>query len=559
MVEDIWLLQDGLPRQPLEEMLEPEMARQYRLNRGEQCKFVPVLEGSRWLCSCGEENDLGEVCACGLKLELLTWEAMEALSRETTQRLEQEAAEKAAEEARLAREKAIKKRKKRLCLTAIAALVLCLGVGIYHLAVHWFIPAGHYSDAKAALARQDYETAYREFYLAGDWEDAQQQLDRFTVLVAREESKAKELLKVSTYTYDEQGREIRAVHTTSLPDGGGGFVASEELVWESSFDEQDRAVQITDMTGRNVYYYGDRDAVSVHARYRVADDEPLFLKSYTYEYDDQGRMTYCMERCSDYATVNYSYEVASTWAYDGEGRVKEQTMAVNYPATPESGYRNHVVWEYNEKGDPISRTVRNENPIDPNDVGQIRQTWVYDDQGRQIGQTTQSTFALDPYANSLEELVSVLDADGRLLEERVTMTYENAPERNYQEYQAFTYDEEGRTLTEFRSQTYEDATINAIGGYVEEGRRTYDSQGNLLTYTFYHSNNGGGGNPSGMEVGYTYDAWGRLTAQRTVRKGGGAESTELQTFGDNGLLQTKTTTTGKTSTVTSYEYVFFYE
>ena len=104
-----------LPRHTLEEALGPELARQYRIKRGEKHLYMPVTDGSRYLCSCGCVNSLGEPCKdCGSGPELLDRGVLDALSREAELRLQQEEEEAARQEAaRLEAEKQ-KKRKKRL-------------------------------------------------------------------------------------------------------------------------------------------------------------------------------------------------------------------------------------------------------------------------------------------------------------------------------------------------------------------------------------------------------------------------------------------------------------
>ena len=78
---------EGLPKQPLEEVLEPEMVKQYRIRRGQQCAFMPVFAEDKWLCSCGAENAAGENChACGLSPEPLTRQVLEQLRQDAAGR-----------------------------------------------------------------------------------------------------------------------------------------------------------------------------------------------------------------------------------------------------------------------------------------------------------------------------------------------------------------------------------------------------------------------------------------------------------------------------------------
>ena len=554
---DNWILDSGLPRQPLEEVLEPEMARQYRIARGEQCQFVPVIGRDRWLCSCGEENESGKPCACGLEAEALTRALLDELSKEAALRMEKEAAEREETEKTQAKESRRKKRKKRLLLAGSLVLILTLAVGIWHLCKFIFLPASHYSSAKEALKAQAWQEAYREFYLAGDYKDAAAQLQRFTVLPAREETLSKEQKKVSVYTYDDQGREIRSVHTSALPDGGGGFVTEAETVWVSVYDEAGRPLVQTDQTGRNEYTYNQQGHVATHDRYSHSGTAS-FSKTYIYEYDSLGRVVYRAEICSDYETVNYSYEVSSTYAYHENGQLAEQIVHANYPANPESGYITGSTWEYDADGNPVRQHTLNRSPVDPADYWEETDLWRYEE-GRQVYHKQTRTYALDATRNSVEETTSTCDKKGRLLSEVTVATFPNMPSRNYREEQRFSYDENGNLLTEYRAQIFEDPQFQSLGGYEETGSRSYNRQGLLTGRRWTHTAADQVSGSNGLEMTCTYDYWGRITGQRTVRRAAGQSSTEVLSFYEDGQVKTRRTESNGAETTYTTEYIYFYQ
>ena len=156
-----------LPRHTLEEALGPELAKQARLRWGEDCQFMPVSDGKRYSCSCGNVNALGEACGqCGRMPELLERAAVEQLSREAEQRLEEEAKEAARQEAlRLQEARRQKQRKIRnICLWAAGAVAaLALSVAGFFWVTRELTPADHYKKALAALERGQYAEAYSQF------------------------------------------------------------------------------------------------------------------------------------------------------------------------------------------------------------------------------------------------------------------------------------------------------------------------------------------------------------------------------------------------------------
>ncbi len=230
----LWTAPEGAVWAPLPsgETLEtalgdPELCKQLRLERGEDCRFRPARMLDLWRCACGEAVR-GETCpACGkgffeIDRAALTAAKDERLAAEKAAR-EKAAAEAAERAAALAKEKAERvekakaRRKKTGKLAALAAAALVVAAAIllgipglsaiqagkaadggdyidamekYRSAADWglfnalfhsdekadaLIPAAHYQEGEEALAEGRYEDALASFEAAGDYEDAPSQ------------------------------------------------------------------------------------------------------------------------------------------------------------------------------------------------------------------------------------------------------------------------------------------------------------------------------------------------------------------------------------------------
>ena len=213
------------PAEPLEKALgDPELCKQLRLERGEDCRFRPARMLDLWRCACGEV-ERGEPCpACGkgffeIDLAALTAAKDERLAAEkiAAEKAAAEAAEQAAALAKLKAERAEKakaRRKKAGKIAALAAAAVVVAAAIllgipglsdiqagkaadagdyigavekYRSAAGWGLfnalfhpdekaaslePAARYQEGEEALAEGRYEDALAAFEAAGDYEDA---------------------------------------------------------------------------------------------------------------------------------------------------------------------------------------------------------------------------------------------------------------------------------------------------------------------------------------------------------------------------------------------------
>ncbi len=178
-----------------------ELAKQYCLKFGHDCKFVPTAEQDLWFCSCGainrEKEDSCWSCkkkfaelAAGLDIPTLTKEKNARLEQERQREEERQqrlAEEKAAaeEQARIEKEKAREKQKKVRKTAAIVMSVCVVTVALILLTVNVLIPNRKYQEAVALRDSGDYTGAVEIFDTIKDYEDSKEQIrkiwDKMTV------------------------------------------------------------------------------------------------------------------------------------------------------------------------------------------------------------------------------------------------------------------------------------------------------------------------------------------------------------------------------------------
>ncbi len=179
-----------------------EVQKQYAIEVGEPCEYVPESAGGLFLCTCGAinlEND--KTCSkCHREIKTLV-DALdksflkpkmdERLAKEEAKRKEQEriAEEKRKEQERIAEEKRLEEeqrlkiarekalaRKKILAKTAIiAAPILCVVIAFIILLNTVIIPNIKYNNAIALLEQGEYAKAATLFSESGNYKDSRQQ------------------------------------------------------------------------------------------------------------------------------------------------------------------------------------------------------------------------------------------------------------------------------------------------------------------------------------------------------------------------------------------------
>ena len=170
-----------------ERLPDIEMQKQYELEVGKDCNFVPVMGGGLFQCTCGSVNlDSAERCyKCGRRYEsLVTYldentleqkkderlerEKKEREARIQKEREEREAKEKAATEAaeaeRIAKEKAKQKRKIIIKnVIKFTVIFFVIGSTLSFLLVKKIIPMVKYNAAMKLYEAGKYDEAYTAF------------------------------------------------------------------------------------------------------------------------------------------------------------------------------------------------------------------------------------------------------------------------------------------------------------------------------------------------------------------------------------------------------------
>lgn len=173
---------------------DPELAKQYLLKFGSDCTFFYQKDQDLWHCTCGALNHQSEPAChhCRRAASLLAALDPEALKADRDARLQKEAAERAAAEA-----KARKTRKLAMILIPIAVVAI-VAVSLISSTLK---NTSAYNSAAALLAAGDYDGATAAFEALGDYKDSadqalQAQYDKAMALMAYGESGSEEGLSL---------------------------------------------------------------------------------------------------------------------------------------------------------------------------------------------------------------------------------------------------------------------------------------------------------------------------------------------------------------------------
>lgn len=177
---DTWTAQG--PWEPLKELKtleevygDVELANQYRIRYGSDCKYAPLDAGEFWFCNCGGVNFPTEakchLCRRSLKAQQNV--NLASLRSECAERvkLEQEQAEIEAAEA--------KKRKKKRIVTAALLLPLLVALIVAAFAVPKALELNRsYESAVRLLNAHDFDKARDAFIALGKYRDSAEQADK---------------------------------------------------------------------------------------------------------------------------------------------------------------------------------------------------------------------------------------------------------------------------------------------------------------------------------------------------------------------------------------------
>ena len=177
-----WLPQEGAvwaplkPVRTLEEALgDGELADQYRVRYGGDCKMEPMTDAGLWLCACGALNSEQEPNChrCRRKATAFKDVNLASLKKECADRLKAEQAqqEQDKEESRHRRKKQLRLAAVLLPLLLIAALLLATVPGAVQR-------SRAYEDAAALLEARSYAQAQEAFLALGDYRDSAEQAEK---------------------------------------------------------------------------------------------------------------------------------------------------------------------------------------------------------------------------------------------------------------------------------------------------------------------------------------------------------------------------------------------
>lgn len=160
-------------RLSIDVLRDAELDNQYRLLYGKKAVYWHERDRDLILCVCGEINRADEHfcnrCLIPLPISEIDVSALTAAKEERLKR-EKEQAESEAEESFIASE--ISKMKRRTAwITALAAALLIAGAAVL-LSFKVFTPMSRYSDAVTLMNSGEYDRAYEEFTLLGDYRDS---------------------------------------------------------------------------------------------------------------------------------------------------------------------------------------------------------------------------------------------------------------------------------------------------------------------------------------------------------------------------------------------------
>lgn len=178
----VWTAPEGLSWEPLPEQSllfhnDAELLKQYRMEVNPAAKSELLTVKDLWLCSCGAVNRAGEnVChCCETPLSAMKNADLSGLRERCDARLakEREDAAKAAEERRIAAEKAAKKTKKILSIAIPAAIAV---IAIVIVLTKVIIPGSKYNAAVELMDNGKYEEAITAFEALDGYKDSQDRI-----------------------------------------------------------------------------------------------------------------------------------------------------------------------------------------------------------------------------------------------------------------------------------------------------------------------------------------------------------------------------------------------
>ena len=154
---------------------DEQLAEQFRISFGPDCRYMPAAESDLWFCTCGAVNRTDEACChrCRRVRSALLNVNTDSLRQEAANRLVQEEQRMAEEEA-----DARERRKKRMKAAVIVLPLLILAAGLLKVMPGYVQQRRDYRNAESLLAMGYYEQAADAFTALGDYRDSAEQAEK---------------------------------------------------------------------------------------------------------------------------------------------------------------------------------------------------------------------------------------------------------------------------------------------------------------------------------------------------------------------------------------------
>ena len=164
------------PRKTLEDAYgDAQLAEQFRIRYGADCRDMPRLDGPLWLCTCGAVNTDAEACCFRCR------RVRSALLNVNTDSLREEVAVRLKQEALQQEEDKVDAKKRRLTYLKIAGIVLpllILAIGLIKAVPVYVAQRQSYAQAAQLLAAGRYEDAAEAFSALDGYKDSAEQVGK---------------------------------------------------------------------------------------------------------------------------------------------------------------------------------------------------------------------------------------------------------------------------------------------------------------------------------------------------------------------------------------------
>ena len=419
----------SLPRQAdlNQRLFDKELIRQYRLETGEQSRYVPLETQDLWLCTCGEINRKGEAChRCEQTLEhCKECLNVDRLRENKSLRLNAEAAQNALIESR---RRARRRLLRRILYVVIPIIVIAaLAAGVYAFTTR---RQAIYEEATRLYAEEKYGEAAALFDKVRHYRDA----DDLAARAKKADAEIASYSRAKKFLENERWDDAYDAFTDL-----GNYLDSAQLAQESRYRKGlsliagESFAEARDIF-RTLGGYRDSAFIAAHFFDRLLSEEvSLNLEcngplTTSYRYDSSGRIAEKTEHFSAYPGMQdrvyvYSYEDNGFYTvtesqvgkrYDDEGSYLGQGDVISY------------VYEYEFYPDG---SVQYCTGLDAN-TGDYRSSAAYDEHG--------SLTSIQNEDGTSYTLINEYQGDRLVKQERYN------PDAAMVSRTSFEYDENGR-------------------------------------------------------------------------------------------------------------------